>query len=736
MSAGGQDILRGCPEAVPRRASYTHYFGAGIGLVLGIALLADYGDAILRGRHAVDSPAANSPLTAVCIILLSLAALATSGSRPTWRIAAQAAIGLGLLLILARLRDIYFDDDIMTRLFPFSYPLPRAASAQRPTAFADTSAISLALLAAAEWLLQHRLARTGQLLLAGAACGFLLALLGYGAMLPPFHNPVALFIGLAGVAIVLAVIAGAADTGFLRGLAGNRTPARLVRRWLGLATLGILLIGGISVCLCGPRGGALMIGAVLLILAWTWVTGIVIARRVDSIEPDHHTTTDHLPHDPGTDSLTGLLNRNKMDELLSDHRGAPEAAAIIMIDIDRFRCVNNALGTAAGDSLLVQAAKRLSGLAEPHRVARAGGDDFAIVCNGIGAAAADRLAQAVVETMAVPFSLDDGRQFHVTASVGVAHGAVEGTRELRHAADEAMHIAKSQGGNQAVPYACAMHEARLERIGLEQDLHRAFKSSSELSLVYQPIVSLRDCRVVAVEALARWQHPQRGAVPPSRFVAIAESSGMFLALGAKLRELAVEQAAQWRDAAHLQDAGYATASGRLPVINLNVSPLELARSDVPGTLGALIDRHGLERGGFCLEVTEGSFADERALHSLQAARDAGFKVAMDDFGVGYSSLAQLPRLPLTSVKLDRSFLEQATDSEAGISLLATVVQLAHVLKLPVVAEGVENRRELRIVSDCGCDSVQGFLFSEPLTAEQLEPWLKPDHKAQAPADPP
>jgi len=154
---------------------------------------------------------------------------------------------------------------------------------------------------------------------------------------------------------------------------------------------------------------------------------------------------------------------------------------------------------------------------------------------------------------------------------------------------------------------------------------------------------------------------------------------------------------------------------------------------VAGSLGALIDRHGLERSSFCLEVTEGSFADDRALHALQVARDAGFKIAMDDFGVGYSSLTQLPRLPLTSVKLDRSFLNQATEGDDGISLLATTVQLAHILKLPVVAEGVESRRELTIVSDCGCDSVQGFVFSHPLAAQELEPWLRPDHKADVQA---
>jgi EAL domain-containing protein (putative c-di-GMP-specific phosphodiesterase class I) len=276
-----------------------------------------------------------------------------------------------------------------------------------------------------------------------------------------------------------------------------------------------------------------------------------------------------------------------------------------------------------------------------------------------------------------------------------------------------------------VPFVSAMHQARVARIRLEQDLHRAFKSSTELFMVYQPIVSLRDRRVVSVEALARWRHPHLGLISPGRFVGIAETSGMFLGLGRKLRELAVAQAARWKDA----------GCWPLPVINLNVSPLELARSDVPGSLGEVIDRHGLQRGNFCLEVTEGSFADERALHSLQTARDAGYKIAMDDFGVGYSSLTQLPRLPLTSLKLDRSFLDQAMENEDGISLLATMVQLAHVLKLPVVAEGVETSAELSIVSDCGCDSVQGFLFSEPLTPERLEPWLRPDHRVQSRVQP-
>ena len=721
MSPVGRDVPRGAAKPVRDLASYVRVVGAGIGIVLGLALLADFGDAALRGRQTIiESPAGCDPLTAACILLLSLAALATSKSKLRRRVAAQSALSLALLLILLRLATSHFAPPVVGHLLPFARAAPGRTVATSPSLFGLVSVGSLLLLAAGEWLIQYRRAGTGQILLAGAGAGFLLCLLAYAAMLPPFHHPMILFIALAGAATVLSVLAATVDAGFLPALARTQPSARLIRQGLAVATLGILLVGGCLARFCAPDDGILMIAAVVLILLWVWTTAIVIARsrRFHALDGQGHGTAEHLLRDATRDSLTGLLNRNQMAALIAEQGRAPADAAIIMIDIDRFRSVNNALGTAAGDGLLVQAAKRLANLAEPHRVARAGGDDFAIFCQGIGPAAANRLAQAVVEIMAVPFRMADGRPFHITASVGVAHGAIEGIQELRHAADEAMHIAKGQGGNHSVPFVGAMHDARIERAGLEQDLHRAFRSNSELFLVYQPIISLRDRRVVAVEALARWQQPRGVIIPPSRFVSIAESSGMFLGLGCKLRELAVTQAARWRDA----------ATGRLPVINLNVSALELARSDVPGTLGALIELHGLERSSFCLEVTEGSFVDERALHSLQVAREAGFKVAMDDFGVGYSSLTQLPRLPLTSVKLDRSFLDQAMESEAGISLLATMVQLAHVLELPVIAEGVENRQELGIVSDCGCDFVQGFLFSEPLTAQQLEPWLKPDHK--------
>ncbi|MCB8874395.1 putative bifunctional diguanylate cyclase/phosphodiesterase [Acidisoma silvae] len=411
----------------------------------------------------------------------------------------------------------------------------------------------------------------------------------------------------------------------------------------------------------------------------------------------------------GYDLLTGLLTRDHFDRLVASQTAAP-SAAMMLIDIDRFRAANHVLGNKAGDDILIDIARRLTNLAAPHPVARTGSDEFAIFCRPIVEDAAQALSQRIVAAMARPFALADGRHFYLTASVGLAHSATEGVGDLRDAADEAVFIAKNQGGNQALSFLRTQHDARIERIGLEQDLYTAFRNDDELFLVYQPIISLRDQSVIAIEALARWQHPTAGLVPPARFVGIAEAAGLFSGLGAKIRELAVQQVAAWRD----------SGITNLPIVNLNISPLELSRSDVPGTLSALVDRHGLPRSIFCLEVTEGTFADEDASRSLQAARDAGFLVAMDDFGVGYSSLAQLPKLPLTSLKLDRGFLNLARDNDDGISLFATIVQLAHVLKLPVVAEGVETSAELAVAADCGVDCVQGYFFSRPLSPAQIE----------------
>lgn len=594
------------------------------------------------------------------------------------------------------------------------------------------------------WGLQATLAALHQH--AGFYAPALLALLLFAASLMPSKSLLWRCVALcaAGFAVMVTLAHGADRLFAASPLAlpqGVSDPADRMLSQLAISLTVVLLAIGEGMLLCRQRHGRVVL---VIAAAWSCVpiigfatglagmqsaaalllgtSGILIAvagllSGIDTHPPGALAAADHTqraaPPDPGFDLLTGLLNRHTFDRHIAAHpRG--QTGAMMLVDIDRFRSANHVLGNKAADQILIEIARRLEDLAASHAVARTGGDEFAIYCEAIPGDAAQALAERLVTAMARPFVMQDGRQFYLTASVGLAHSATEGVSDLRDAADEAVFIAKNQGGNQAVSFLRSLHEARIERISLEQDLYSAFRNSDELFLVYQPIISLRDQSIVAIEALARWQHPTAGLVPPSRFVGIAEAAGLFSGLGAKIRELAVKQVADWRD----------SGIANLPVVNLNVSPLELMRADVPGTLSALVDHYGLERSGFCLEVTEGTFADEAASQALQSARDAGFLVAMDDFGVGYSSLSQLPKLPLTSVKLDRSFLTLARDSAEGISLFATIVQLAHVLKLPVVAEGVETPAELAVASDCGCDSVQGYFFARPLSPAQLELCLR------------
>ncbi len=414
-----------------------------------------------------------------------------------------------------------------------------------------------------------------------------------------------------------------------------------------------------------------------------------------------------------TDTLTGLLCRNRMSQLL-DARGRaakPRMAALLSLDLDRFRSVNQVFGPTIGDQLLVEVGRRLSQVARKFYVGCVGSDDFSIYCVGSSRAEAEKLGTAATQTLARPFEVE-GHSFHLTASVGVAHSETALDLDLRQGADDAMHVAKRQGGNQVVAFERSMHDERKELSELEQDLHGALEGGDELFMAYQPVVRIADGALVAIEALARWNHPRLGAIPPGRFIELAETRGLMPPLGLKLADMAIRQVAAW----------HAQYPGSCPVININVSPIQFSAGDVVADLVKLLRQHGMDASTVCIEVTEGAFANGEAIQALQVARRLGFKVSMDDFGVGYSSLAQLPRLPLTSVKLDRSFIVNA-ERAGDKAMLAAIVELAHALMLDVVAEGVESQAQLDLVSECGCDAVQGYFYSSPRKPEALDKWL-------------
>jgi diguanylate cyclase (GGDEF)-like protein len=411
-----------------------------------------------------------------------------------------------------------------------------------------------------------------------------------------------------------------------------------------------------------------------------------------------------------TDSLTGLLSRNRMWELLTIWRLYPDpgGAALIIIDIDRFRSVNQVFGAATGDALLITIGRRLTAIAGDYPVVRLGGDDFALWCRGISEEEAVLLAVQAATELSRPFTAQ-GHSLHLTASVGVAHSGSAGLLDLRQASDDASYAAKQLGGNRATIFMPSMHDDRRNAAELERELHLACLADDQIFIMFQPIVSLADDHLVAVEALARWTHPRLGALSPGVFIALAETRGMIDQLGRKLIELTMRQARQW----------HTDFPGKCPLIHVNISPFQFAAGHLVAELMLLLSIHDLPPAAFCLEVTESAFADDDAIAALVEARDLGFSVSMDDFGVGYASLSQMPRLPIASIKLDHSFVSNALKAEGDAAVLTGIVQIAHALHLQVIAEGVERPDQLALVAKSGCDAVQGYLFSRPLMPEAV-----------------
>jgi len=415
-----------------------------------------------------------------------------------------------------------------------------------------------------------------------------------------------------------------------------------------------------------------------------------------------------------TDRLTGLLNRSRIWDLFNAglEHGRIRVSALVYVNLDRFRSVNQMFGPQAGDMLLKEVATRLRSLPGADAIGRRGGDDFVFFCNRISAPDAADLGRRTVDLLAQPFDFD-GHRMNLTASVGVAHVDGAGDVDLRQGADDAMWVAKSLGGNRAVAFTQSMLSDRRDLAEMEAALRHAIASDTEMSLVYQPVVWVADDHVGAVEVLARWAHPRFGQVSPGQFIPLAEARGLIVPLGRKLMQMAVRQAKQWRAHPALQPM----------VTNINISPVQFAAGDVIAEFAAMLTAEGLQTEDFCIEVTEGAFTDAQAITALQEARRLGFSVTMDDFGVGYSCLAQLPRLPLGSVKLDRSFILGAARDVGEAVMLSSIVDLAHAQNLLVIAEGIETAAQLTLTVKSGCDAVQGYYFARPMPPQALEQWL-------------
>lgn len=426
--------------------------------------------------------------------------------------------------------------------------------------------------------------------------------------------------------------------------------------------------------------------------------------------------TAELAHQAAHDPLTGLANRvllrRRIEASLSDVT-ADRPLALLMLDLDRFKDVNDTFGHHYGDRLLQEAALRLTDtIGADGTVARLGGDEFAILLPATSAAQAEEAAVRIGAALRAPLELD-GYVLEVSASVGlsVAVSPLDDADILLRHADVAMYAAKRNGSDWAA-YAPEQERNTPDTLALIVELRHAIEHGG-LVLHYQPQIEITTHRVVGVEALARWPHPQRGLVPPDEFIPLAEHTGLIRGLSSWVLQAAVAQARVW------QAAGI-----DLPVA-VNLSASNLQDSTLPDTIGALLHEHGLSADRLQVEVTESAVMVDRdgAVAVLTRLRALGVRVAVDDFGTGHSSLAYLKELPIDEVKIDKAFVRHLANDPRDRAIVGAIVGLAHELGLSVVAEGVEDQATWDVLDRASCDIVQGYFVSRPISAVNLAVWL-------------
>ena len=427
-----------------------------------------------------------------------------------------------------------------------------------------------------------------------------------------------------------------------------------------------------------------------------------------------------LAHQALHDALTGLPNRtllrDRLEHALQRARRDGSQIALLFLDVDRFKLVNDSLGHAAGDELLIQMAGRLDDALRPaDTVARFGGDELAVLCEDIqreqdGIAMAER----IMSSMSRPFVLS-GREVFVTASVGVAvSGPADSAESLLRDADVAMYRAKERGRGRYELFDMAMRQRSVERMQTENELRRAL-SRDELRLHYQPVVSLKDRTVVGAEALIRWQHPERGLLAPGAFIPVAEESSLILDLGEWVLVEACRQLAAWDEA--------------LPgefTLAVNVSARQFSDSCLVDIVRSALEGAGADPGRLSLELTESVLMRQDGAHdALLALKDLGVRVVLDDFGTGYSSLSYLSRFPLDGLKVDRSFVAKMTQGSPEHAIIAAVGTMAESMHIEVVAEGIETETQLGALTRLGYQLGQGFLFAKPTPADAFLALIAP-----------
>jgi diguanylate cyclase (GGDEF)-like protein len=477
-------------------------------------------------------------------------------------------------------------------------------------------------------------------------------------------------------------------------------------RWLLLVAANRPLVG----TLAGREPWLLLARGLILTLLVTALVETLQRRR-------GYTQALEMAHQALHDALTGLPNRLLVAESLEQslERSARSGAevAVLFIDLDRFKLINDSRGHAAGDELLVTVAERLRCVVRPYDVvARFGGDEFVIVCEDVAAAyEASVLAERILTTLREPV-LVGGQEVFLSASVGIAVADGSGSpSSLLRDADAAMYRAKEKGRNRSEFFDATMQTEATEHLEIQSALHRAIERD-ELRVHYQPVVELESGTVTGVEALVRWQHPQHGLVSPASFIPLAEETGLIVPIGGWVLGQATAQLARWRK----------QSWGQSLTVSVNLSARQIRQPELIPGLMAMLLATGMDPDAVCLELTETTFMEDVGSQrdTLADIRALGLGLAIDDFGTGYSSLTYLKRFPVTVVKVDQAFVKGLGENAADTAIVKSVIDLAHALGLVVVAEGVETAEQVAHLRALGCDQAQGYFFARPQPAEDLE----------------
>ena len=465
--------------------------------------------------------------------------------------------------------------------------------------------------------------------------------------------------------------------------------------------------------------------AILVVVATVAIMGIALIVSV--LDRQMHARTHHLAHSLARaneelvqaalhDPLTRLPNRillqDRIDQAIEKARRKREQFAVMFLDLDGFKGINDAYGHQAGDTLLIEVAARVRGLLRSQdTLSRLGGDEFVLVVAGTDPEDAAMVAQRIIDAIGTTAHHAQGAELHVTASVGIALYPSDGDneRDLMAHADAAMYHTKDNGRNGYTFFAPTMNISAHQQVQLLNDLRRAVERD-ELVLHYQPKFAAPDYRMVGAEALLRWQHPELGLLPPGDFIPAAERSGLILALGDWVLDEACRQMQAWREQGH-----------DIANVAINLSPLQFSSPTLVETVAGALGKYGLHPASLTLEITETTAMRDAdaSLGILDELTRMGVKISIDDFGTGYSSLLYLKRLPASELKIDRAFVRELETNAEDVAIVASIIALGKTLNLRVVAEGVETAGQRQHLRRLGCDLYQGYLMGEPVEADRL-----------------